>query len=152
MRRFRFRLERLRRYRAMQAEQAEQALAIALQEAARVDAALGVTRGEAAAEAQALRGRLAQQVSGADLGLHAGYASALAQRMRRLEQDREARRRGVAERRAEFRERRRASEVVEQLRQQALAGHRQETEREGQAFLDELGGIRAARRIPSETE
>lgn len=150
MQRFRFRLERLRWYRQLQAELAQQALAVAVQEEAGVTEALGAAERRATAGARELRERLFGAATGADLALHSAYEMGLRQRRGQLEAARRVALARVAERRAGYATRQRDAEVVELLRRDALERHRRDAEREEQALLDDVGSVRAARRILSE--
>ena len=150
MQRFRFRLERLRRYRQLQAELAQQALAVAVREEASVTEALGAAERRVAEGARALRERLFAAATGADLALHSAYEMGLQQRRGQLEGERRLAQTRVTERRAGYAARQRGAEVVELLRREALERHRRDAEREEQALLDDIGSVRAARRILGE--
>ena len=146
MRRFRFHLERVLRHRELLETLARRGLGEALRVEQALAADLERVRGRAAAEAAALRSALAHPLPGSEVLLHARYAAGLAAREAGLAHRRAEASGVVAERRAALRDRRRAREVVLNLREHALARHRREAEKEAQQQLDETAGTRHARR------
>ena len=142
MKRFRFPLATLLWHREIQEDVAEQALAGALQRERETDQALRQVKTQAVQEAgrpgQALRGPL----SGADLDLSARFQSALRLRagmlQRRLDETAER----VRVERDAVRDRRRAREVVSQLRARTWSRYREAAERESQLGLDEIASGR----------
>jgi flagellar export protein FliJ len=147
MRRFRFRLERLLWHRRCQEELAEQALGKALRQELELASDLARVGEQSAAEAAGLRTILDQSTTGIEMRLHAWYAAGLAAREAFLVERREAAVSAVADHRATLLERRRAHEVVVQLRERMLARYQRAAEREAQLALDETASVRHVRRI-----
>jgi flagellar export protein FliJ len=146
MQRFRFRLQRLLWQRTVREAAAEQALAVAAgaeREAAGVLRSLAESR---AAEAAALGVALAETLPGEALVLHARFAAGLARWAESATERLEAARLEAARRREELCQRRRAREVVTQLRAEAWSAYRLAGERVEQMELDEMAGNRHARR------
>jgi flagellar export protein FliJ len=146
MQRFRFRLQRLLWQRTVREAAAEQSLALAAgaeREAAGVLRSLAAAR---AAEAAALGAALVETLSGETFVLHTRFAAGLVRRAAAATERLEAARLEAARRREELCQRRRAREVVTQLRTEAWSVYRLATERAGQAELDEVAGNRHARR------
>jgi flagellar export protein FliJ len=146
MRRFRFPLARLLWQRERQEDVAEQALAAAQRADRDLAREIGRLRGLATVEAEALRARLEQPTPGTEFGVHASFARGLAVRATEAMARRTEAARTVLARRQELLERRRAREVVSQLRERALARYRVEVAREEQRGLDETAVGRYARR------
>jgi len=149
MRRFHFPLERLLWHRRCQEDQAELAVAAALREESQLATDLAHITDLARREAATLRMVLIQHTSGADLALCTGFLARLATQERRLLERRKAAMGVLRERRAVLQERRRACEVLEKLRERALARYRKAVEREEQSALDEAGSVRHIRRVLS---
>lgn len=142
MKRFRFPLATLLWHREIQEDVAEQALAGALQRERETDQALRRVHTQAVQEAgrlgQALRGPL----SGADLDLSARFQSALRLRAAMLQRQLDETAERVRLERDAVRDRRRAREVVSQLRARTWSRYREAAERESQLGLDEIASGR----------
>lgn len=142
MRRFTFPLQRLLWHRGLQESLAQQGLGRALQRERAVQEALAQVDAQAREGAARLAASIRRPVSGGEVALHAGFATALAARRDRLSRQAAEAAVEVAERRALLRERWRGREAVAQLRRQALAHHRASVEREEQITLDEVAAVR----------
>jgi flagellar export protein FliJ len=147
MKRFQFRLERLLWHRKCLEELAQQALAGALHTERELAAGLARLRVLAGAEAAMLRTTLTRPTSGAEILLHARFAADLATRRALLSKRLGEAVVAIQQRRGALMECRRAREVLAQLREKALGRYRQGLERESQLALDEIAGIRYARRL-----
>jgi flagellar export protein FliJ len=146
MKQFRFRLERLLWHRRRQEEVAEQSLAGAFQRERRIGADLVQVREQAVQEAAAMGSRLEDPMTGGEFLLHARFAAALKEREAALRRQRTEAAMGTQERREELRERRRAREVVSQLREDAWTRYRDTEAHEAQVVMDEVAGTRHNRR------
>jgi flagellar FliJ protein len=146
MKRFAFRLERVLRQRALQEELAEQALGGALRAERRAVEACDAVRVEIARASEEMASRLAGSVCGSDLLLHARYAAGLRGRESARRRDRAEAQARSRERRDALLERRRAREVVSQLRGRAWERYREAEAHETQAVLDDVAGQQHARR------
>lgn len=142
MKRFRFPLATLLWHREIQEDVAEQALAGALQRERETDQALRRVQTQAVQEAGRLGEALRRPLSGAVLDLSARFQSALRLRagmlQRRLNETAER----VRLERDAVRDRRRAREVVSQLRARTWSRYREAVERELQLGLDEIASGR----------
>jgi flagellar export protein FliJ len=152
MKRFRFPLATLLWHRKTQEEVAEQVLAGALQRERETDRALRRVKTQTAQEAGRLGEALRGPLSGADFDLSARFQAALGLRtgvlQRRLEETAER----VRLDRAAVRDRRRAREVVSQLRARAWSCYREAEERELQVNLDEMASGRHLQRTVGNEE
>ncbi len=147
MRRFQFPLERLLWHRRRQEDQAGLAVASAVREERRLATDLARVDELASREAAALRAVLAQPATGTDLLLRARFLARLEGQEALLTERREAAIGVLRERRNVLQERRVAREVVEKLRERALAQYRKAMEREERLALDEAASVRYPRRV-----
>ena len=145
MRRFRFRFEKLLWHRALQQVLAEQSLSRSLHEEQQVLHAIAHVQSQAAAEAGQLRCVLSGSLTGGDLTLHLVYQASLRSREAALQGRRAVVATHVERNREAVRERRRAHEVVAQLKRQAEIRYRYEAEREAQRHMDDVAGGRHLR-------
>jgi len=152
MKRFRFPLATLLWHREIQEDVAEQALAGALQRERETDQALRRVQTQAVQEAGRLGEALRRPLSGAALDLSARFQSALRLRagmlQRRLNETAER----VRLERDAVRDRRRAREVVSQLRARTWSRYREAAERELQLGLDEIASGRHLHRTAGNEE
>ncbi len=146
MRSFHFSLERVLWLRRLKEARARQTLARTLEEERGVLRDMERTQMQAADAAAELRAALGGLATGAAVRLHSEYAAALARRRARLAEARAQLARRVATDRGKLQESWRAREVVTRLRASALAEYRKAADREEQAVLDEVAGVRHARR------
>jgi len=146
MKRFRFALERVLRQRALQEEVAEQALAAALRHEHSTQEACDKVQDQIRLESVRLANRLSAPMEGRDWLLHARFAAGLRSREAQLRRDRSEASARSRERRTDLMERRRAREVVSQLRRGAWERYREAATHEEQVTLDELAGQRHAQR------
>jgi flagellar export protein FliJ len=146
MRRFHFPLATLLWHRTTQEEVAEQVLARALQRERETEQALRRITAQAGEEAKRLGEALRGSLDGAGLDLSARFQLALGLRTGVLQQRLDETRERVRSDRATVRDRRRAREVVSQLRARAWSRYRAADEHEVQVGLDEMASGRHLQR------
>ncbi|MCR4402726.1 MAG: flagellar export protein FliJ [Firmicutes bacterium] len=146
MKRFRFRLEKLLEVRRLRENALQQDLARA-QEALRrekgVLETLGAARG---ATLEALRANVCGTLNVQDIAAYYRYLGFLAHRIEEQRAVVERAAREEAAKRDALIAARRRRKVVEKLRERAYARYREGILREEQAFLDEVGSMRYARK------